>query len=72
MSGDDIRLYGGRKSLKKLFIDAKIPAHLRQKIPVVADEQGVLGVYGFGPSRDRVGSGVQIRFIEESGESRKK
>lgn len=69
-SGDAIRLPGGTKRLKKLFIDCKIPAHLRQRIPVVADEQGVLGVCGFGPDRDRLGIGVQIQFIkEESSES---
>ena len=65
-SGDAIRLCGGTKSLKKLFIDHKIPAHLRQQIPVVADEQGVLGVYGFGPNRERLGKGVQIQFIKET------
>lgn len=72
LSGDAIRLPGGTKSLKKLFIDAKIPAHLRQQVPVVVDEKGVLGVYGFGPDGDRRGPGVQIRFIEDRGESRKK
>ena len=65
-AGDSMRLHGGSKSLKKLFIDHKIPAHLRQQIPVVADEQSVLGVYGFGPNRERLGKGVQIRFIKET------
>lgn len=70
LPGDTIRLHGGTKSLKKLFIDCKIPAHLRQQIPVVADERGVLAVYGFGVNRDRLGNGVQIQFIkEESSES---
>lgn len=32
--GDAIRLSGGRKSLKKLFIDRKVPASLRNQIPV--------------------------------------
>ena len=53
LSGDTIRLPGGTKSLKKLFIDRKIPAHLRDRIPVVADEAGILGVYGIGPNLDR-------------------
>ena len=61
--GDNIRLSGGTKSLKKLFIDKKIPARLRQQIPVIADDGGVLGVYGIGPNLDRLSEkGVQICF----------
>ena len=52
-SGDAIRLSGGRKSLKKLFIDRKIPADLRCKIPVLEDEQGLLAVAGIGVNLDR-------------------
>lgn len=63
-SGDTIRLPGGTKSLKKLFIDSKIPAAQRNEIPVIADDTGVLGVYGFGPNLDRLAGngGVQIQF----------
>ena len=61
-SGDEMRLTGGTKSLKKLFVDRKIPAAKRMKIPVVADELGVLGVYGIGVNRDRLESGIRIRF----------
>jgi len=53
-SGDKIRLSGGTKSLKKLFIDCKIPAGERNGIAVLADEKGVLWVQGFGPNLDRV------------------
>ena len=52
-SGDEIRLPGGRKSLKKLFIDRKIPAAQREQIPVLCDEKGILGVYGLGTNLDR-------------------
>lgn len=52
-AGDEIRLSGGTKSLKKLFVDRKIPAFSRDRIPVVADEQGVLGIYGIGPDINR-------------------
>ena len=52
--GDNIRLSGGTKSLKKLFIDRKIPAHQRMRIPVVADEKGVLGIYEVGVNLDRI------------------
>lgn len=61
-SGDEIRLFGGTKSLKKIFIDRKIPAHRRDMIPVIADDRGILGVWGIGANLDRVGPGVQIRF----------
>ena len=64
-SGDTIRLSGGSKSLKKLFIDRKIPAAQRDNIPVVCDDLGILGVYGIGPNLDRVATSLpatQIRF----------
>lgn len=47
-SGDKIALFGGSgtKSLKKLFIEKRIPKHERALIPVIADEAGVLAVHG--------------------------
>ncbi len=54
--GDSIRLPGGTKSLKKLFIDRKIPADRRLTIPVLADDEGILGVYSIGVHQDRVAS----------------
>lgn len=42
--GDAIRLSGGTRCLKKLFIDKKIPAHRRDQIPVVADDAGVVAI----------------------------
>lgn len=64
-AGDDMRLPGGTKSLKKLFIDRKIPAGQRLLIPVIADDIGVLGVWGIGPNQERVAPGVQICFLAE-------
>lgn len=55
-SGDTMRLPGGTKSLKQLFIDRKIPAPERPRILVIADEKGVLGVQNIGPNRDRIES----------------
>lgn len=52
-SGDCIRLSGGTKTLKKLFIDRKIPAAERDRIPIICDEKGILGVYGIGVNLDR-------------------
>lgn len=47
--GDELTLpRRGTKTIKKLFIDEKIPRRERERIPVVADEGGVLAVAGFG------------------------
>lgn len=72
-SGDAIRLSGGSKSLKKRFIDRKIPAAEREKIPVLCDEAGVLGVYSIGVNLDRAAAqlpAATIRFekTENKGE----
>ena len=64
-SGDTLRLAGGSKSLKKLFIDRKIPAARRMQIPVVCDEAGILGVYSIGANLERSvkpDNAVAIRF----------
>ena len=49
-TGDIIKLAGlnGTKSLKKLFIERRIPKTLRAFVPVVSDEKGVLAVCGLG------------------------
>ena len=71
-SGDTIRLSGGSKSLKKLFIDRKIPAAQRNRIPVLCDDAGILGVYSIGVHGDRAAEAlpaVTIRFKKiEKGE----
>lgn len=64
-SGDIMRLSGGSKSLKKLFIDRKIPAAYRDLVPVVCDDEGIIGVYGIGVNLDRAATAlpaVQIQF----------
>ena len=63
-AGDEIRLSGGKKSVKKLMIDRKIPAADRLRIPVIADDAGILGIYGFGADLDRLGPVARIRFEE--------
>ena len=65
--GDAMRLPGGTKQLKKLFIDRKIPAPQRLRLPVIADEEGVLGVYTIGTNLDRKAEtlpALTIRFIK--------
>ena len=60
--GDRIRLSGGTKSVKKLFVDKKIPASQRQMVPVLEDDVGILGICGIGVNRDRLEPGIEIRF----------
>ena len=74
-AGDTMRLYGGTKELKKLFIDRKIPAQQRLLIPVIADSRGVLAVSGFGVDRDRLAYNenavcIQIDPIERTEEQK--
>lgn len=63
-SGDSLRLMGGTKSLKKLFIDRKIPASERSRIPVIADETGVLAVCGIGANLDRITKTLPALLIQ--------
>ncbi|MEI3450205.1 MAG: tRNA lysidine(34) synthetase TilS [Blautia massiliensis (ex Durand et al. 2017)] len=37
---------GGRKKLNRVFIDEKIPASLRDKLPVVATDSEILWIPG--------------------------
>jgi len=68
--GDEITLPGGTKALKKLFIDRKIPQHLRSTIPVAADEAGVLAVYGIGTNQARTaGKAYTLTFERISEEA---
>jgi tRNA(Ile)-lysidine synthase len=63
--GDSIRLSGGTKSVKKLFADRKIPVGQRLRIPIVADDAGILGIYSIGAHRNRIAPALpalQIRF----------
>ena len=48
--GDKIKLFGRdcTKTLKKLFIEYRIPVRERAFIPVIADDKGILAVYGIG------------------------
>ena len=54
-AGDSVRLSlnSGSKSLKRLFIDKKIPARLRASIPVICDEAGPLAI-------PRIGCDVRV------------
>jgi len=58
---DSIKLYkqSGTKTLKKLFIEKRIPLRKRALIPVICDDDGVLGIYSIG---------VCDRAVPEKGE----
>ena len=64
-AGDSMRLPGGTKTLKKLFIDRKIPAAQRDTVPVICDDAGIIGVYGIGVNLDRAATAlpaIRIHF----------
>ena len=68
-AGDEIQLSGGRRSLKKLLIDRKIPRDARSLAPVVADRTGVLLVYPYAVSFSRQAQpgdrAILIHFVHE-------
>ncbi len=43
-TGDRITIHGINKSLKKLFIDKKIPKEYRDIIPIISDSEGIIYV----------------------------
>ena len=48
MEGDKADIHGGTKTLKKLFIDDKIPLELRDSTPVVTCGDEVVWISGYG------------------------
>jgi len=63
--GDSIRIFGGNgtKTVKKLMIAHKIPAHQRDQWPVFADEAGVIAVPGIGIDQ-RVAPGLGDKTLQ--------
>ena len=64
MSGDTIRLPGGTKSIKKLFIDRKIPAAKRDSIPILCDDAGIIGIPGIAVNQDRAATTLPATKIQ--------
>ncbi|MCC8122756.1 MAG: tRNA lysidine(34) synthetase TilS, partial [Oscillospiraceae bacterium] len=62
-----------RKTLKKLMIDEKVPRHLRESIPVLADENGVLALAGFGADMHCIApvgaAAYRVTFVHTPGSS---
>lgn len=50
--GDTYRYHGMTHKLKKMLIDAKIPADLRDRVPILCDDRGIVWVAGFGARDD--------------------
>lgn len=50
-TGDKADIHGGTKTLKKLFIEEKIPFEKRNSVIVIADDDGVLWVEGLGAAK---------------------
>jgi tRNA(Ile)-lysidine synthase len=46
--GDRLQPLGlsGHRKLSDIFVDRKVPTHLRQRIPIVCDEEGIVWVVG--------------------------
>ena len=69
--GDWLRLPAGRKKLQDLFVDAKVPRAVRDRLPVVTDSAGrVVWVPGYAVSEDfRVdpaeGKVILLRFTDK-------
>ena len=63
-SGDTVRLSGGTKSIKKLFIDKKIPAARRDSIPILCDDAGIIGIPGISVNLDRVAGELPATTIK--------
>ena len=66
--GDSIKLFGRNetKTLKKLFIERRVSVRKREMIPIIADDSGVLAIYGLGVGERAIpelgDSAVQISF----------
>ena len=55
MDGDTIYYGGMTHKIKKIFCDRKIPLSLRNNIPILCDEKGIVWVPGVGVRDDRLG-----------------
>ena len=63
--GDTLRLNGGTKSLKKRMIDRKISASVRSRIPILADDSGVIWAGQFGFHLDRLSAEPNCYLVIE-------
>lgn len=72
-SGDEILWNGHHKSVKKLMIEAKIPAGERNQIPLICAEDRVLFICGVSPKSGKQQTGRKIivrKICKETGGAR--
>lgn len=62
-TGDRLLLPGGSRSLKRLMIDRKIPAALRDALPVLATRDAVAAVTGIGASQSALAQPGELAVI---------
>ena len=70
-TGDRLSLPGrGEKTVKKLLIDGRVPRRVRERVPILADEAGVVWLGGFGPHQDRLAApgaeALEITAVRET------
>ncbi len=67
----DAYFYGGMThKLKKLFNDKKIPVNMRERIPVLCDDAGIVWVPGFGVRDDGGTENLKIRIFSNTNSRR--
>lgn len=72
-SGDKIRVHGMGRSVKKCFIDKKIPPSARQIMPIICDDEGIIYVPYIGvadrvrPSKGDERLGIAVSIHERVG-----
>ena len=56
--------------MKKLLIDGRVPRRVRERVPILADEAGVVWLGGFGPHQDRLAApgaeALEITAVQET------
>jgi len=70
-NGDRFRPFGmkGTKKLKDYFIDEKIPKEIRDKIPILCDEKGIIWIIGYRMSENykpdiKTDKVIKLTYIE--------
>ncbi|EIW19645.1 MULTISPECIES: tRNA lysidine(34) synthetase TilS [Pelosinus] len=63
--------FAGNKKVKDFFIDEKIPRELRDLVPIICDEGGILWIGGYRQSRrgevtDKTKTFLQLRILENA------
>ena len=65
--GDSYRSHGMTHKLKKQLIDAKIPADLRDRVPLLCDDRGIVWAIGFGVRDDGGSTPLYVTLYYDEG-----